>query len=555
MKCTLNHSSAVTVALLTCVTGCEVGPTYQAPKTHAPNGWQELRTGVPSTAPTTRPASQPSQALQRPIELADWWTTFHDPVLDRLIAEAVRSNLDLRQAQERVVQARFQRAGVQAGLFPEANFDGSYSHDRLSQNGLPFPSSGGSSSKNPVTGGGGPGGTPSAQVLRPGQVLHPGQVSSGAAASSGSAAGGIPPSLASLLSHHELDLYQVGFDASWEADVWGGVRRNVEASGADVAASVEDRRDTLVTLLSEVARNYIELRGFQREIAIARSNLSTQQTTLSLTQERRRVGIATDLDIARASSQVNSTAAEIPSLYRQARTSQHALAVLLGKEPESLPADLEASLAQEMPIPVPPPNVPVGLPSELLRRRPDIRRAERQLAAATARIGVATADLYPRFALDGGFNFQAIKPARLLDYDSRSFNIGPSVSWPILDFGRIRANIQATTSLQRQALSHYENTVLGAYRDVEDALIAYSTEQSRRDSLIAAVADNRKTVELSRQLYNQGTSDFLNVLDAERSLLASEDLLAQSDRTVATNLVALYKALGGGWEIEAKAGK
>jgi NodT family efflux transporter outer membrane factor (OMF) lipoprotein len=366
------------------------------------------------------------------------------------------------------------------------------------------------------------------------------------AASSSSSSSSSGGAASSLFNKSELDLYQLGFDASWEIDIFGGIRRGVEAANAELAATIENRRDVLITLVSEVARDYIELRGAQREQAIAEENLTAQQQTLQLTQDKFKAGFATDLDVARAAAEVATTASQIPSLVNQSQQMIHALGVLLGQDPASLTNELAASKA----IPLPPAEVSVGLPAELLRRRPDIRRAERELAAATASVGIATAELYPRFSLSGTFAMQSTKPRSLFDYNSRTFSIGPAVDWPIFNAGRLKANIDVQNSRQRQALATYQKTVLCALQDVENALSAYSTEQIRRQALQDAVNANHTAVALATQQYERGVADFLNVLDAQRNLYSAETALAQSDETVSSNLVSLYKALGGGWEIE-----
>src|SRR5205085_4403356 len=270
----------------------------------------------------------------------------------------------------------------------------------------------------------------------------------------------------------------------------------------------------------------------------------SQQQTLNLTRERFRAGISSDLDVARAEAQVANTASQVPALEAQIRQLIHVLGVLTGKDPQALSALLTPpkNLVMELPA------VPLGMPSELLRNRPDIRRAERQLAGATARIGAATADWFPRFSLTGSYAWQANKAARLFSDASNFWSIGPSVTWPIFDAGRIRANIDVTNARQEEALVAYQKAVLTALEDVEDSIIAFDREQARRIALAQAVASNRRAVDLSLQLYSRGLVDFLSVLDAQRQLFIAEDLLVRSDIAVSENLVALYKALGGGWE-------
>jgi NodT family efflux transporter outer membrane factor (OMF) lipoprotein len=341
------------------------------------------------------------------------------------------------------------------------------------------------------------------------------------------------------------DFYQAGFDASWEIDVFGGVRRSIEAADADIAFAIEDRRDVLVTLLSEVALNYMDLRGFQRQIAIAEKNLASVRRSVDLTRRRFAGGFVSGLDVANSEAELAANESRIPVLEQNVQQVIYSLSVLLGREPGALLNELKA----EGPIPATPPAVPVGLPSELLRRRPDIRRAEANLHAATARVGVATADLFPRFSLTGSLGTSGSQPKDLGNWDNHFWSIGPSVSWPIFDAGRIRANIGVQTAVAEQTLLGYRSTVLIALQDVENSLIAYAKEQQHQVSLNAAVTANRRAVDLATQLYTQGQTDFSDVLLAQRSLLASEDAMVQSERTMATNLISLYKALGGGWEI------
>lgn len=351
---------------------------------------------------------------------------------------------------------------------------------------------------------------------------------------------------ASGSSSHSRDLYRAGFDASWEIDVFGGIRRSVEAAEAQIDVAIEDRRDLLVTITAEVATAYTDYRGLQRRLVIARENLDAQRKSADLTRRRFNGGFVSGLDVANADAQVATTEAAIPLLESDARQAAYAISILLALPPGALLTELAA----ESPIPITPPEVPVGLPSDLLRRRPDIRRAEAEIHVATARIGIATADLFPRFSISGAFALSGSNFSSLGNLANRSWSIGPSVSWPIFEGGRIRANIEIQNALQEQFLAAYQQSVLRALQDVEVAMIAYSREQQRRVSLEKAVVANRKAVELSTNLYGQGRTDFLNVLSAQRSLFASEEAIAQSDIRLAQELIALYKALGGGWESE-----
>jgi NodT family efflux transporter outer membrane factor (OMF) lipoprotein len=511
--------------------GCNVGPDYKAPQVQVTPGYGDLN------LPTTMPTTQMSRTTPAPIPLVEWWTTFGDPELDSLIERAVKSNWDLRQATSRVRQARAQLATITPDEYPSLNADGGYQHARGSKN-VTIPSS--------LFAGAGGGGSSASSTAQ--ERVTRAQSSSSSSGGAGTLPGLQSPLGAGGLPGVDTDLWQVGFDASWEIDVFGGTRRNIEASNADVAAAIEDRRDTLVSLLGEVARDYINLRGSQRELEIAEQNLKTQQDTLWLTRDRFNNGVATQLDVARAAAQVATTAAEIPTIVSSIRQSIHALSVLLAEQPEALSDEL----TKVAPIPPVPPEVPVGLPSELIKRRPDIRRAERQLAAASARIGVATADLFPKFSITGLLGLDSTQPRHIFDYSSRYYEVVPGFTWPIFDAGKIRANIRVQNEAEQQAVATYQQAVLNALRDVEDALVVYENEQLRRKALMEAVDADKQALDLATDQYKQGVADFLTVLDAERELYSAQDNLVQSDQTVSSNLVTLYKALGGGWEIEQK---
>ena len=440
--------------------------------------------------PPPLPAVTPAEK-----DLANWWTVFDDKMMQSLIQQAVESNLDLKLAEARVRQARAAR-GV-AGSFLGPTVDAKASYQRSEASVSPTTSTGRST-----------GDTVSVTT----------------------------------------DQYFAGFDAAWELDIFGGVRRGIEAADADLRATMEARRDVLVTLTAEVARNYIDLRAFQERISIARQNLEAQKHSAKLTRQRFEGGFASGLDVANAEAQVATTAALIPSLEASARQTIYNLSVLLGREP----AALVQELAPELAVPIAPPSAPLGVPSELLRRRPDIRQAEAAVHAATARIGVAVADLYPRFMITGSVGVRSSELGSWLDWSSRLWNIGPSVSWRVFDMGRVRSDIAQREALQEQTLITFQKTVLTALQEVEDALISLDKEQERRKALADAVAFNRKAVDLSIKLYTEGQTDFLNVLQAQRSLFITEEALAQSTRTLSTNLVALYKALGGGWDMDAE---
>ena len=422
-----------------------------------------------------------------PVDAA-WWKMFNDPELDSLIARAAQSNLDAACGRRPGCAKRALRGEVAAADFwPSVDAAASYQRERLSANGFPeFP---------------------------PGIPL-----------------GG--------------NVYQAGFDAAWELDVFGGTRRAVEAANAGIASSEFGERDVLVSLEGEVARNYLEARSFQRRLAIARQNIAAQQDAFDLTRDRYQTGLSGDLDVQEAAGLLATTQAQVPPLESGFSRAAHGLGVLLGLPPGALVDEL----TNDAPIPAAPPVVPAGLPSDLLRRRPDIRRAERDLAAATAQIGIATADLYPKFSLTGDIALQSVGTSDWFTGGSRLWQAGPMAQWRIFDAGRIRANIRVQNARQEQALANYEQSVLSAMEDVENALTAYAKEQTRHESLVNSAQASQQALDISQQLYQNGLTDFLHVLDAQRSLYASQDALVQSDRDVALNLVALFKALGGGWE-------
>jgi len=308
----------------------------------------------------------------------------------------------------------------------------------------------------------------------------------------------------------------------------------------------ELERDTLVTASAELARDYVSLRGTQLQLQITRDNLEINRQSLRLTQERASGGVTTDLDVAQAAAQVESVASLIPDLEASEAQFINAISLLVGKEPRAL----EVELAAPRPIPPVPPRVPVGLPSELARRRPDVRQAEAQLHAATADVGVAVADFYPRFTIGASGAMQGLKIHNLWQADAASYSFGPSVSLPIFQGGRLTRTLELREAQQQEAAINYQRTVLNALHDVDNALTAYDQEQRRRDRLEQAVVQNRRALDLARQRYEQGVSDFLQVLIVQRDLLAAQQALAISTTTVSTDLVQLYKALGGGWEAD-----
>ncbi len=348
-------------------------------------------------------------------------------------------------------------------------------------------------------------------------------------------------------NHEESELYSTAFDAGWELDLFGGVRRAVEAAEADLQAGREDLHNVLVTLTAEVVLNYVELRMYQGQLATTGENLRLQRETYELTQWRYEAGLDDELSVQQARYSMESTRSQIPTLRSAEEESKNRIAVLLGKQPGMLHKELEF----QAPIPVAPPEIAVGIPADMLRRRPDVRKAERELAAQTARIGEATADLYPRFKLTGSIGLQSDELSGLFKSTGSFWSIGPGISWNIFDAGAVRRNIEIQSAQQEQYLNAYEAAVLNALEEVENALVAYAEEQNRRNSLNEAVHAAQRAVELSRIKYRAGMIDFVNLLETERSLLSYQNELVQSHGNVASNLVRLYKALGGGWETQA----
>jgi NodT family efflux transporter outer membrane factor (OMF) lipoprotein len=420
--------------------------------------------------------------------LQTWWTGLGDPILEDLIRRAQESNLGLREALARIGEARAVLGVASGQYWPGADASGAVSRQDLSDN----------------------------SAL--GQAL-PG-------------------------TFDPTSLYDVGIDASWEIDVFGRIRRSVESAGAGYEAAIEDYRDVLVTLLAEVALSYTEVREFQARIQYAEANVENQRATRQMTRDRHEGGAVSELDVAQAESNLKNTEAGIPALEIALNTSLNRLAVLLGLPPGAVHEELAAANV----LPFPPESLTAGIPADLMRQRPDIRRAERLLASQTARIGVAKADLYPRFSLSGFFAVEAGEGGDLFSSASRTWGISLPFRWLLFDGGRVRSAVQAEEARTEQALVRYERSVLLALEDVENALTAYSLERNRRDRLAEATIATERAVELVQTQYKEGLTDFQNVLDMERSLTAQQDQLAASESAVIKNLIVLYKALGGGWD-------
>jgi len=413
--------------------------------------------------------------------LAAWWKNLNDEKLTKLVELAIKGNPDIRKASSRTFEARARRGIDDAKLYPDISASGFFNRGR--------------SSINAGTG-------------------------------------------------KENDLYSTGFDASWELDFFGGNRRSIEATQADLEASLEDFYDVKVTLISEVALNYIEALLYQNRLIIAKENFDIQENTLQIARWRNDAGLATQLDVEEASYNLETTRAQIFSLQTGLGQAKNRLSTLVGLNPGGV--DDELSGLEKLPVVNI--DIAIGIPADILRNRPDVRRAERQLAAQTARIGVATSELYPKFTLSGTIGLEALTERKFFDFSSRTYSWGPKFGWNIFNAGSIRQNIKVQTELQKQALISYESAVLTALRDVENAVIAFSDDQKREEALIKAADSMKITADIYLNEYTSGLADFKPVLDAQRSLLSVQDQLIQTRADVISDIIRLYKALGGGWE-------
>ncbi len=435
-------------------------------------------------------AAKGAAALQP--EDVRWWRDLKDPQLVNCIERGISGNQNIKEAEARVRQARALRGVAAASLLPQVSGGALYNRSLASS---------------------------TAGIISE-----------------------LPEKLISEVNF-EQNLFQAGFDASWEIDIFGGRRREVQAASARAQSSIENSRDVMISVIAEIARNYVELRGAQGQLGIAEKNSGIQEETLSLVKIRQDSKITSDLEVEQAKAQLERTRGSIPPLQASIRGSAYRLAVLTGQPPNALLEDLLA----RSPIPSPPDIVPVGLPSDLLLRRPDLRRAENDLRAATADIGASTADLYPRFYLTGAADPQSSKFIDLFRANGLAWSIGPQISWPVFQGGRIRSNIAAAEARRDEALARYRQAVLTALQEVETSLVGYAEHQVERERLALSVQSQSRAVELARERFETGVRDFLTVLDAERQLRDVENSLALSETQVLVNLVGLYKALGGGW--------
>jgi len=464
--------------------GCTVGPDYHTPDITLPDSFLPLVVQI-AQKPTPKPGA----------DLTDWWQSLHDPELNLLVSRAIESNLDLEIALTRIQAARTQELVVIGEMLPSSEADA----------------------------GGGAGTGSNMTLSRASQVLRSAEDSTN-------------------LSKRTV---VGGFDASWELDIFGKFRRELEAA-TYTAESLADARDwVLVTVAADVARAYIDMRAFQRQLAVLRKNVDVAKSSVDLQKSRFQQGIANELDLVLAERYLATLRSSIAPLDAQIAASQHVVAVLLGQYPE----DLAKELAKPGKLPALPAQIPPGLPIDLLRRRPDIHAAERQLAAATARIGVATAELFPQFIVSGAVGGQGgtrSSSAVPLTFIGAA---GPSVYWPMLDFGTLDAIANIAELQAHELLVNYKQTILTAVQQVDDAAAIYGAAQQRLKDLDSAIVAARQSTKLATERYERGLTDYLNVLDAERQQFDLEEQYVGTQQSAAERLITLYKALGGGWEL------
>ncbi|MEZ3498027.1 efflux transporter outer membrane subunit [Pantoea sp. KPR_PJ] len=491
MKVTFTRQLARPLSLLTLalwLAGCAVGPDYDAPKPQLPGSYHLLDT-------------QQASKTQSSAINSRWWQTFNDPQLNSLIDRAIEGNLTLQQAVLRIAGARQQLAQAQGGLFPSLNGSAKVTRQQLGLEGL----------------------------LKANGVTDQ-----------------LDSETASQLSSLEqpVTLYQGSFDASWELDLWGKVRRQVELANAQTQAAIEQRNDALVSLEAEVARAYLQLRGAQATVATLEQQIAVAQQSWELTQSQQRNGLAPLTDVENARAQLSTLQAQLPQYQSQARQAMNGLAVLLGKTPGALDNELYTPKA----MPALPQIVPVGIPATLARRRPDIRQAEATLHAQTANIGVSVAELFPSLSLTGQLGVRNTDVSYLDNWSSHFYSVGPSLSIPIFQGGRLVSSVKLARAQQASAALDYRQTVLTAMQDVENALVSYRADQARVTALDETTGSLQRAFDLASDSYRQGISTFIDVLDAQRQLAQAQEQATQARMQSALDLVALYKALGGGWE-------
>jgi NodT family efflux transporter outer membrane factor (OMF) lipoprotein len=465
------------------LSACAVGPNYHAPKATMPSDF----TAVPAVA------TQGPPVTQTPVDIAQWWLSLHDSELDSLIDRAIRANPDIEIALTRLQQVRTRQAVLTGDALPL----------------VAFSAAGGRGTGSDLTRAG------AAPALRAGD------------------------NKGSLNQIGQI----AGFAATWEIDLFGGYRRAIEAGKYDIQAAAAARSAVLISVVADVARYYVDMRGLQSRLAILKQNIAIAQQSRDLEQTRYDRGFTNELDLQLAIREFSTLQSQLPVLLSQIKTSQYSIAVLLGKYPE----DLVNELAEPAPLPDLPQTVTAGLPLDLLQRRPDIREAERRLAAATARIGVATSNLFPHVALTGGLGTQSEEFGVL--QGSHIWSFGPAVYWPLLDFGALDALVSVADLQTHERLVAYRKTIINAVQDADSAIANFQAEQQRLKDLQEAMVASERAVSLAQQRYERGLTDFLNVVDAERQQFTLEDEYTAAEQSAAEAFIYLYKALGGGWEL------
>ncbi|MFT9409511.1 efflux transporter outer membrane subunit [Acetobacter fabarum] len=479
--------------------GCAVGPDYKKPQAWSPSQWQKAATQERTSALSVPTEQEPD---------AQWWSVFHDPELTSLEQRLAAQNLDVLQASEQLAVSRGQLLLAGAERFPDLAASGSYSRVQHSSKQL------------------------QRIVERIGE--H----------SAGSQLGEMLTSQSSEATIPLLNNWQDGVQASWEVDLWGRVRRQYEAAKSYTNATMEERRGILIARQSELASDYMTLRSLQEQLRITTANRDAAAKLLQLSQSRYKSGLVSELDVDSAQSELQHTNALIPQFEQRIAMQINAINLLMGMPP----GGLNTELVQTAGIPLVPPAVPIGLPSELAHRRPDIREAEAELHAATAEVGQAMADFYPKVTIDAGFGLQSFSFRDMGMWSSRMWNVGPSITIPIFQGGRLTGQLQMKKASQRAAALRYRKTVLNAWSEVDNALTAYQAEQKKNQRLSGQVAADKRSMELAQSQYKHGLQSYLQVLDAQRRLLSSQTSLADSTASIADDLVRLYNALGGGWE-------
>jgi outer membrane protein, multidrug efflux system len=492
-----------------CLWGCTVGPNYKRPDPPAVPAWKD-------EGARGQLANQGSDPDPR------WWLSFNDPMLTAVIEKGIAGNLDVQQAVLRVLEARQGIIAARAAGLPTLSGNASYQREQLGAKGI-LESQGAYRDLNQL-----------ADRLAPYNATVPGL--------SQSIATGGTQALNQLTTPQNL--YQYGLDASWELDLFGRVRRSVEQARARAQAQTEALNDALIVLESEIVQGYIQLRGAQALKASQEENVRAAKDVLDLTVRRQQNGLTTELDVDQARTQFDDARRQLPSYDKQVQQALNMLSVLIGQGPGAV----DDQLMESKPLPRIPGVVDVGVPSTLARRRPDIRQAEASLHAATAGVGIAVAAFYPDISLTGNFGMRALDPSYLTNWASHFYSAGPAISLPIFSGGRLSSNLTLARAEQQEAALSYRGTVLNALREVEDGLVAYRTDKASRDLLQDTLDSAESTWALARNQYDHGLTSFIQVLDAERTVLSDRQALVQADVQIVNDIVTLYRALGGGWE-------